>query len=84
MKVFSAFAVVGVTAVGLASCGGSAKNYAAKNTKFKIGVSGPLTGDAAVYGLGVKNSAQLAVDEINAMYDCEDLIPHTGDRIMNA
>lgn len=22
------------------------------------------------------------VDEINAMYDCEDLIPHTGDRIM--
>ena len=66
LKVFSAFAVVGVTAVGLASCGGSAKNYAAKNTKFKIGVSGPLTGDAAVYGLGVKNSAQLAVDEINA------------------
>ena len=30
-----------------------------------IGLSGPLTGGAAVYGLAVKNSAQMAVDEIN-------------------
>lgn len=42
------------------------KNYAAKNTEFVIGVSGPLTGGAAVYGTAVKNSAQMAVDEINA------------------
>ena len=34
--------------------------------KFVIGLSGPLTGGAAVYGTAVKNSAQLAVDEINA------------------
>ena len=32
---------------------------------IKIGVSGPLTGDAAVYGVAVKNAAQMAVDEIN-------------------
>jgi len=32
---------------------------------IKIGGSGPLTGDAAVYGTAVKNAAQLAVDEIN-------------------
>ncbi|MBO6015952.1 MAG: ABC transporter substrate-binding protein [Lachnospiraceae bacterium] len=33
---------------------------------FKIGGIGPTTGDAAIYGLSVKNAAQLAVDEINA------------------
>lgn len=33
---------------------------------LKIGGIGPTTGDAAVYGLAVKNAAQLAVDEINA------------------
>ena len=49
----------------LAGCG--AKNsYTANNTEFVIGVSGPLTGPAAVYGVAVKNSAQMAVEEINA------------------
>ena len=33
---------------------------------FKIGGIGPVTGAAAVYGLAVKNGAQIAVDEINA------------------
>ena len=32
----------------------------------KIGMSGPLTGGAAIYGNAVKNGAQIAVDEINA------------------
>ncbi len=48
----------------LAACGGA--NYTADNTEFVIGVSGPLTGDAAVYGEAVKNAAGMAVDEINA------------------
>ena len=55
-----------------AACGGKgdktgAKNdgYTANNTTFKIGVSGPLTGGAAVYGVAVKNAAQMAIDEIN-------------------
>ena len=30
-----------------------------------IGLSGPLTGAASVYGVAVKNAAQMAVDEIN-------------------
>lgn len=34
---------------------------------LKIGGIGPLTGGAAVYGIAVKNGAQLAVDEINAV-----------------
>ena len=32
---------------------------------FKIGGIGPITGDAAIYGLAVKNAAELAVKEIN-------------------
>lgn len=48
----------------LASCGKA--SYTANNTEFVIGVSGPLTGPAAVYGVAVQNSAQMAVDEINA------------------
>ncbi len=48
----------------LASCG--TKNYAKNNDKIKIGLSGPLTGPAAMYGIAVKNSAELAVAEINA------------------
>ena len=50
----------------LASCNKGGKNYAKDNETIKIGVSGPLTGGAAKYGVAVKNSAQLAVDEINA------------------
>ncbi len=42
------------------------KNYTKNNTVIKIGVSGPLTGGAAIYGNAVKNAAKLAVDEINA------------------
>lgn len=38
----------------------------AEGEGFKIGGTGPVTGGAAVYGLAVKNGAQLAVDEINA------------------
>lgn len=37
-----------------------------KSEEIVIGMSGPLTGGAAVYGIAVMNSAQLAVDEINA------------------
>lgn len=42
--------------------GGASTSAAA----FKIGGTGPLTGDAAIYGNAAKNGAQIAVDEINA------------------
>ena len=48
----------------LAGC--ASVNYAETNTQYVIGVSGPLTGGAAMYGIAVANSAQMAVDEINA------------------
>ncbi len=67
-----AFALVATMVLTFAACGG-AKNYAADNTEFVIGVSGPLTGPAAVYGVAVKNSAQMAVDEINAAGGLNDV-----------
>ena len=54
-----------VLCIGLFS-GCAASGYTAKNTEYVIGLSGPLTGAAAVYGVAVKKSAQMAVDEINA------------------
>ena len=49
-----------------AACSDTGSSYTADNTEFVIGVSGPLTGGAAMYGIAVKNAAQMAVDEINA------------------
>ncbi len=57
-------AVMLVTAFAFTSC--ADKNYAANNTTIKIGVSGPLTGDYASYGMAVSNCAKLAIEEINA------------------
>ena len=56
--------LTGAMLFNLTACGGT--SYTSENTEYVIGFSGPLTGDAAVYGVAVKNSAQMAVDEINA------------------
>lgn len=66
--------VVSLTACGNAATSDSAAEgteaaattEAADGTTFKIGGIGPVTGGAAVYGLAVKNGAQIAIDEINA------------------
>ncbi|MCQ2435938.1 MAG: ABC transporter substrate-binding protein [Clostridia bacterium] len=66
-RIITVFVAIALLVVCFASCGNTGKtNYAANNTEFYIGCSGPLTGDASVYGQAVKNSAQMAVDEINA------------------
>ena len=36
------------------------------NETYFIGATGPLTGDAADYGIAVNNGAKIAIDEINA------------------
>ena len=76
-----AFALVAILALAVfAACGktddGNTKpadasqnadeGSAGKGGTLVIGATGPLTGDAASYGIGVKYGAQLAVDEINA------------------
>ena len=45
----------------LAGCSGSKDSGA-----IKLGCTGPLTGDAAIYGTAVKNAIELAVEEVNA------------------
>lgn len=47
----------------MAACGGG---KSAGDGKLHIGVIGPFSGPAALYGTAVKNGAELAVNEINA------------------
>ena len=46
---------------------GDAGDSGSTGGAFKIGVIGPMTGTAAIYGTNVANSVQIAVDEINAL-----------------
>ena len=64
LKRLALFVTVAAMLLSFASCGGA--NYTKDNTEYVIGFSGPLTGGAAIYGVAVQNSAQMAVDEINA------------------
>ena len=70
MKKFLAFTMAAAMTLSLAACGnGSGSNTSAGgsgNTAFKLGVTGPLTGDASIYGLAAQRGAQIAVEEINA------------------
>ena len=62
-----AFLLVLALCVGLlGGCGSTQNSYTANNTEYVIGVSGPLTGGAAMYGQVVANAASMAVEEINA------------------
>lgn len=59
-KILALVAAAVMTASCFAGCGKEKKS-----DKIVIGGSGPLTGDAAQYGVAVKNAAELAVKEIN-------------------
>ena len=56
---------------------------------IKIGMTGPLTGGAAVYGTAVKAAMEIAVEEINAMgglqleLNCQD-DEHDAEKVVNA
>ena len=50
----------------LAGCCAVFASCSKDSDTIKIGLSGPLTGPASVYGEAVANAAQMAVDEINA------------------
>ena len=62
-----------ILALSLAACmavpfmaGCQSGGSSASGDKIVIGGIGPLTGDAASYGISVKNGCQIAIDEINA------------------
>ncbi len=78
-KKLLALTVVSALAFTMIGCGSDKKQEAAggetsgetsgeasAEASFAIGGIGPTTGGAAVYGLAVKNGAQIAIDEINA------------------
>ena len=60
------FAIIMAAAMMLACLAGCGNKPAESGAVIKIGGIGPLTGDAATYGIATKNGAQIAVDEINA------------------
>ena len=73
-RFFATVAAVSMVAASLTGCGSKSDNTASTDTTadsatagdtLKIGGIGPITGGAAVYGLAVKNAAELAVKEIN-------------------
>ena len=63
MKKTRLIAIMTIIALCFSSFVGCGK---AEEEKYVIGFSGPLTGGAAMYGQAVQNSAQMAIDEINA------------------
>ena len=76
-KKFFALMMAMVMVLSLAACSGSdeadsnsgdsAGGESSGSSPIKIGGIGPVTGGAAIYGTCVANSAQIAVDEINAL-----------------
>lgn len=70
-KAVSLLLALALMASALTACGtpdGDSDNGASKGEKgktFYIGGIGPVTGDNSIYGLAVRNGAQIAIDEIN-------------------
>ena len=68
-KKFAVIAMACMMVFALAACGGggdsSSDSESAGAGTLHIGGVGPLTGPAALYGIAVKNGAELAVKEIN-------------------
>ena len=87
MKKFIAmFLAVAMMATMFVGCGGAETESAGT---IKIGMSGPLTGGAAVYGKAVQAAMEIAVEEINAKgglqfeLNCQD-DEHDAEKAVNA
>ena len=64
MKKMIALMLAVLMVLGMAACG---SKETASSDAYKLGGVGPLTGGAAIYGNAVKNAAEIAVEEINAL-----------------
>ena len=77
MKKFFAILLAAMMVFSLAACSGGSEEPAepaadggeetADAIQIRIGATGPLTGGAAIYGMAVKNGAEIAVEELNAL-----------------
>lgn len=67
MKKLWLFLIMMFACVMVVACGEKEKDRVDYEnlTEIKIGSSGPLTGEAALYGIAVKNGIELAIEEIN-------------------
>ena len=99
MKKFTALLLALVMVMSLAACGAKEEAAApaadaaapaeAAAGAIKLGMSGPLTGGAAVYGTAVQYGMQIAVEEINAKgglqfeLNCQD-DEHDTEKAANA
>ena len=70
MKKLLALVMAAAMVFSLCACGASDSKAPAASSSdeavFKLGSTGPITGDAAIYGQAVMNACKIAVDEINA------------------
>jgi branched-chain amino acid transport system substrate-binding protein len=66
-RLFAVIAMLVMLAMMVTACGGNGDadggNGAGDLVEVKIGVSSPFTGDIAALGLGIRNGAQLAIEE---------------------
>ena len=60
-------------ALSMTACGNSGSSEGSGSSTeggagaIKLGASGPITGNAAVYGLAVQHAAEIAIEEVNAL-----------------
>ena len=70
LKKLLAILLAMVMVLSLAACGGNANSgsgESAHTAAIKIGVIGPTSGPAAIYGQATQHGAEIAVEEINAL-----------------
>ena len=79
-KILALVLVAAMLVLGLAACGSANTDDGSDAAGvIKIGGTGPLTGGAAIYGTAVKNGAQIAVDEINALGGLQFVLRYEDD-----
>lgn len=79
-KILALVLVAAMLVLGLAACGSANTDDGSDASgAIKIGGTGPLTGGAAIYGTAVKNGAQIAVDEINALGGLQFVLRYEDD-----
>lgn len=68
-KIFSLILIATMSIMALSACNSSGETSQSEvkpTNAIKLGLIGPLTGDASIYGIAVKNGIDLAIEEINA------------------